>query len=151
MPSLIHPQPRNTIRMNIFKYPRTRSAFGLMAALAISLSAHAQTATWNNGAADNNWNTAGNWDIGTPAEGTNAVISGGFTVNYSAPMVAGSFNGFTTTSPINVSAAGFVSSGSGIVSGTAAKFNVNGGGVVAVTNGSLTFTARSAGSHGPKQ
>ena len=132
--------------MNIFKYPRTRSAFGLMAALAISLSAHAQTATWNNGAADNNWNTAGNWDIGTPAEGTNAVISGGFTVNYSAPMVAGSFNGFTTTSPINVSAAGFVSSGSGIVSGTAAKFNVNGGGVVAVTNGSLTFTARSAGS-----
>ena len=55
---------------------------------ALTASGWAQTASWNGGGGDGDWNTALNWDIGVPAEGTNAVIGVGNTVNYTLPMAA---------------------------------------------------------------
>src|SRR6185436_19149796 len=72
----------------------------------------AQTATWTAGAGDSDWNNALNWDIGVPAEGTNAIIASG-TVNYNAPMTATSF-GFLSGAPVlNINASGFVSAAAG--------------------------------------
>src|ERR1041385_2438380 len=72
-----------TKSMNDMTRKLIRIAALLAMTLALGSSSFAQpNATWNNGAADNNWNTAGNWDIGVPAEGTNAIINVGNTVNY---------------------------------------------------------------------
>ena len=68
-------------------------------------NASAQTATWT-GAVDTDWNNNGNWDIGVPAEGTNAII-GNFTVNYNSPMVATGFAGLTNSGVLNINAGGF--------------------------------------------
>jgi len=113
----------------------------LAAGLLTSLTLQAQTATWL--AVDSDWNNGANWDTGVPAEGTNAVIGAGFTVNYSTPMVAGAFGTLTTSSPLNVSAGGFTVGGSGngaatFTTSAAALLSVNSGGVFNVTNGGLT-------------
>jgi autotransporter-associated beta strand protein len=135
-----------TYRMKTFKH------LVILASLAtLAAQAPAQTATWNNQAADNNWNTAGNWDLGVPAEGTNALVNTGGTVNYNNPMAATSFGALTNLgSTINVNAAGFVIGGSGNqaafnASSTATKFYVNSGGVVSIPAGGMTFTTNGAG------
>src|SRR6266536_2091540 len=86
-------------------------AFVAVATL-LTPSLHAQTATWNGFAGDGDWNNALNWDIGVPAEGTNAMIFGGNIVNYNTPMAAGSFGGaapgLSVIGILNVNAGGFV-------------------------------------------
>src|SRR5262245_25780214 len=69
-------------------------------------TAPAQTANWL-GSVDTDWNTAGNWDIGVPAEGTNAVIAPGAIVNYTTPMTATSFASVTNSGTLTINAAGF--------------------------------------------
>ena len=111
--------------------------------------ASAQTATWNGVAGDGLWNTAGNWDIGVPAEGTNAVIGSGVTANYTTPMVATSFNTLTNNGGIvNVNTNGFVLTGGGsaaIFNTTSSSFRIGAGGVVSNAAGGMTFTTNSFG------
>jgi autotransporter-associated beta strand protein len=113
--------------------------------IALSASALAQTtATWNNLGGDNDWNNSANWDIGVPAEGTNAVIPVANTVNYNAPMAATSFNLLGSLGVLNVSAGGFVvgATGDGAIGlyGSAAKLFINSGGAVTLPNGGLTLS-----------
>ena len=112
---------------------------------ALTASGWAQTASWNGGGGDGDWNTALNWDIGVPAEGTNAVIGVGNTVNYTLPMAATGFGALTDSGVLNVSAAGFNATASSAISGGAARFYVNSGGAAAVTTGNLTFTTGAGG------
>src|SRR4051812_28463605 len=116
-------------------------------ALGLNSTSHAQTATWTGGAADGLWNTALNWDIGVPAEGTNAVIGAGNIVDYSVPMAAGSFGSLTLNGVVNLNANGFVSGAAGAISlaGSAARLFVNNGGVLSATNGGLTFGTAAGG------
>lgn len=123
----------------------TRLAF-LLATTLITGQLHAQLATWNNGGADNDWNNPLNWDIGVPAEGTNATIGAGFTVNYNAPMVATAIGSLTASSPLNVNATGLnvLASGNGattINGSSAALLSVNNGGSLSVPNGGVTITS----------
>jgi autotransporter-associated beta strand protein len=108
----------------------------------------AQTANWIGNAGDGDWNNSLNWDIGVPAEGTNAAIGSGIVVNYNAPMAAGSFGGVApglslSTAILNVNASGFVIGASGTgaatVSGSGSRLNVNAGGIMSITNGGLTL------------
>lgn len=98
-------------------------------------------ATWGGGAGDGDWNNAANWDIGVPAEGTNALIATGNTVNYNAAMAAPSFGLLQCGGVLNINAAGFVSAAIGDgalgigVAGTRAFVNLNSGGAVAVSGG----------------
>ena len=104
-------------------------------------SARAQTANWGGGGGDGLWNTAANWDIGVPAEGTNAVIGAGTAVAYSIPMVATSFAGLDNSSPLTVSAAGFnISSGAAAAytGRTSSLLRISAGGVVTITNSGAT-------------
>src|SRR5438045_2769900 len=118
--------------------PKSHLTIGILsAALTVTPSLHAQTtAVWGGLGGDGSWNTAANWDIGVPADGTNAFIGSGNVVSYSSPMVATSFLGLTNIgSTININAAGFVVAGSGnqaVFSGssTATKLFVNSGGVL---------------------
>ncbi|HSU55970.1 MAG TPA: autotransporter-associated beta strand repeat-containing protein [Candidatus Dormibacteraeota bacterium] len=102
------------------------------------------TATWNGAGGDGLWNTALNWDIGVPAEGTNAVIAAGNTVTYSSPMAATSFGSLSGGAVLNINAAGFVSAATGDgaigLTGTAAKLFINSGGVVTTLAGGLTLS-----------
>jgi autotransporter-associated beta strand protein len=77
--------------------------------LALCVPVRAQTATANwAGSVNNDWNTAGNWDIlGVPGVSTNAVVGIGTTVNYDAPMTATNFAGVNNTGMLTVNAAGF--------------------------------------------
>jgi autotransporter-associated beta strand protein len=93
--------------MQIIKPFKTISLSVALLAAALATASAQTTATWNNGAADNNWNTAGNWDIGVPAEGTNAVIGAGFIVSNSTPMIATSFATLNLAGNLTVDAAGF--------------------------------------------
>lgn len=125
--------------------------FAVLLALTATLchqTIRAQTANWIGNAGDGDWNNALNWDIGVPAEGTNAAIGSGIVVNYNAPMAAGSFGGVApglslTTAILNVNASGFVISASGTgaatVSGSGSRLNVNAGGIMSLTNGGLTL------------
>ncbi|HVM49818.1 MAG TPA: autotransporter-associated beta strand repeat-containing protein [Candidatus Acidoferrum sp.] len=125
--------------------PFTAALLLTIALLALCAPSRAQTANWNNGAGDNDWNNSTNWDIGVPAEGTNAVIGSGSTVNYNLPMTATAFGALTDSGVLNINATGFVSAASGTISGSSARFNVNSGGAAAVTTGNLTFTAAAGG------
>ena len=100
---------------------------------ALTTPGWAQTATWNGFGGDNDWNNSTNWDIGVPAEGTNAVIVVANAVNYNAPMTATSFGALTDNGVLNISAAGFNATASSTVSGATARFYVNSGGAAAVT------------------
>src|ERR1044071_7496440 len=74
------------------------------------IASQAQTiATWTGTGGDGLWNTAANWDIGVPAEGTNALIGNGNTVNYSSPMSATKIAGVivTNASTLNINSSGF--------------------------------------------
>ena len=109
----------------------------------------AQNATWSGSAGDNDWNNALNWDIGVPAEGTNAVIAAGQTVNYNAPMVATAIGSLMANSPLNVNAAGFVVGASGNAAAvfggsTSALLSINDGGVLSVPNGGLVASTNGA-------
>src|SRR5262249_7524690 len=124
------------------------TVFVVAAVLDYTPLLHAQTANWTGVAADGNWNNAANWDIGVPAEGTNAVLGVGIVANYDAPMVAGSFGGVApglslTTAILNVNASGFVIGASGTgaatITGSGSRLNVNAGGVLSLTNGGLTL------------
>lgn len=104
--------------------------------------AHAQfTATWY-GIVDSNWNHPDNWDFGVPAEGTNAMLITGTTVDYFTPMAASSFAGLslqTAGTTLNVDAAGFtvdVGGGTGVpmVLGTGTALNLGANGVLAMLN-----------------
>ena len=109
--------------MNIFKYPRTRSVFGLMASIGLTLTAQAQTSYFTN-TAGGDWNVAANWDRDftgenvIPAEGTNANITSISTavVNYTAPMAATSFGSLTVDggATLNINAAGFTQNLGGV-------------------------------------
>src|SRR5438477_4714545 len=107
----------------------------------------AQTTTWLGNAGDGDWNNPVNWDIGVPAEGTNAFIGGGNIANYNAPMVAGSFGGaapgLSVIGILNVNASGFVIGSSEtnavIVAGAGCRLNVGAGGIMSITNGGLTI------------
>jgi autotransporter-associated beta strand protein len=133
---------------------RFAAVFTIALVLGYGGSLHAQTANWTGVAADGDWNNALNWDIGVPAEGTNAVITGGTAtiVNYNAPMLAGSFGGvvpgLTLGGILNVNAGGFIigppGTGAATVSGTGSRLNVNSGGVMSITNGGLTLGVAAA-------
>jgi fibronectin-binding autotransporter adhesin len=118
-----------------------------IALLAASLanSPAQTTATWTGSGGDGLWNTGANWDIGVPAEGTNALIGNGNTVNYNSPMVATSIGSLfmTNVSSLNINASGFITqSGNsavpgitvGAVTAVGGTLNINSGGTVTVTN-----------------
>ena len=118
-------------------------------ALALSLPvAHSQTAFWTGGGLDTDWNNGLNWDIGVPAEGTNAVIGAGITVDYNAPMAATSFAGVNNAGILNINAAGFNMDAAGLAAYTTAALGylrVNAGGVVVATNSAaIAFPTDSA-------
>jgi hypothetical protein len=79
-----------------------------LAALCLTPPARAQTATWNGAGGDGEWNTALNWDIGVPAEGTNAVIGSGNIVNYNLPMAATSLGTLNLSGSLSVNTNQFV-------------------------------------------
>jgi fibronectin-binding autotransporter adhesin len=110
----------------------------LAAAIAATVgSTHAQTANWTGGGSDTDWNNGLNWDIGTPAEGTNAIISAGLIVDYNAPMAATSFAGVNSGGALNINAAGFNIDAAGLAAYTgnaASLWKINSGGVVVATN-----------------
>src|SRR2546429_9425361 len=117
--------------------------------LALGQSARAQTATWNGAGGDGEWNTALNWDIGVPAEGTNAVIGGGNIVNYNLPMAAGSFGTMTLSGSLSINTNRFtIDPGSTsvapltTVAGTI--LNVTSNGVATLQNAGTTTIAASA-------
>jgi autotransporter-associated beta strand protein len=117
----------------------------LVCLIAPSASALAQTtATWNNFGGDNDWNNSTNWDIGVPAEGTNALIGVGYTANYSAPMAATSFNLLGCAGVLNVNTNGFVvnAAGDGAIGfiGSPAKLFINSSGAVTLPNGGLSLS-----------
>src|SRR5438105_14022398 len=88
---------------SIFELTRKLSSFACMViVLALSHTAPAQTATWTGAGGDGEWNTALNWDIGVPAEGTNAVIGGANIVSYNLPMAAGSFGTMTLSGSLSI-------------------------------------------------
>lgn len=124
-----------------------KSLLTLVCLIALSASALAQTtANWTGGGGDTDWNNTNNWDIlAVPAEGTNVALGVGYTVDYNAPMAATGFGGLTSSSILNINAAGFNSSASGTVSGGSGRLYVNSGGAAAVTAGNLTFTTAGGG------
>jgi len=123
--------------------------------LAMSLtSSRAQiaNATWVGPASGSEWNTAADWDIGVPAEGTNALIGGGTNVSYNTPMVATSFGILTNNGVLNVNAAGFncfgivmpdPSGGDRLFLNSGANVTVNGS-VLMSTNSYAAMTAGSS-------
>jgi autotransporter-associated beta strand protein len=124
------------------------AVFTIAVVLGSGRSLDAQTANWTGTAGDGDWNNTLNWDIGVPAEGTNAAIGVGIVANYNSPMVAGSFGGVApglslSTAILNVNASGFVIGASGTgaatVSGSGSRLNVNAGGIMSITNGGLTL------------
>jgi len=96
-----------------------------------------QTASWTGAGFDTAWNNPANWDLGTPAEGTNAIIFGGAIVDYGAPMAATSFAGVNNGGTLNISAAGFNINAAGLSAysaGAPSLLQVNSGGVMVATN-----------------
>jgi len=117
--------------------------------LAMSLSVlHAQTANWNGLGSDTSWNNALNWDIGTPAEGTNANIGVGILVDYNTPMVAASFAGLNNGGTLSINAGGFNVDAATVIPYTGAAnslLRINSGGVVLITNsGAFTLQTTAA-------
>ncbi len=99
----------------------------------------AQTvSTWTGGGGDGRWNTAANWDQGAPpAEGTNALIIAGSTVNYPSPMTATSFAGLTNAGALTVNASGFNIEAGGLApyfGDFGGSLVINSGGVMLITN-----------------
>jgi hypothetical protein len=131
---------------NILNSRITRFAGSLMLLTALTTPGWAPAATWVGTAGDGDWNNSTNWDIGVPAEGTNAVIGLGYTVNYTNPMTATSFGALTDNGVLNISSNGFNATASSTVSGSTARLYINSGGAAAVTSGNLTFTAAASGS-----
>jgi autotransporter-associated beta strand protein len=138
--------------MNITNTPNLTRFASLLAILtALTTVSRAQTtANWTGTAGDNDWNNGLNWDVGSPPADptTNAVIGATFTVNYIAPMVAGSFGSLTLGSVLNINATNFVVGASGngaaTVSGSGTRLFVNNGGAVSLTNGGLTLDTSAA-------
>ena len=122
----------NPLKINL------RTLFSVLLLTVTSTLSHAQTVTWT-GASGGEWNTAGNWDLGIPGVGTNAVINNGTTANYNLPMTAASFGNLTNYGVVNVNAAGFNSGNIFLLRpGGGDKLFVNSGGAVNVT-GNLGF------------
>jgi autotransporter-associated beta strand protein len=122
---------------------------GLGAAILTLGLIHAQaqtTATWT-GATGGEWNTAGNWDIGVPGVGTNALINVARTINYNLPMTAESILGLTNLSgTLNVNTNGLMLTASGnaaVLFYNSARAFINAGGVMGVTNGGMILTTNS--------
>lgn len=133
------------LRMNV----SSRFLALVISMLAMSLAmSRAQTASWTGLGGDTSWNNALNWDIGTPAEGTNAIIGSGITVDYSAAMTATSFAGINNSGTLNISATGFNIDAAGLPAYTTAALGylrVNSGGVVVATNSAaIAFPTDSA-------
>ncbi|HEX3626707.1 MAG TPA: autotransporter-associated beta strand repeat-containing protein [Verrucomicrobiae bacterium] len=112
----------------------------------------AQNATWTGPASGGEWNTVANWDIGVPAEGTNALIGNGTNVSYNLPMTATTFGALTENGILNINAAGFNCTGIALATTNGAdKLFINNGAAVTVngnvtmsTNASVTMTAGSS-------
>jgi autotransporter-associated beta strand protein len=113
--------------------------------LALTSGSQAQVATWT-GVADTDWNNPNNWDLlAVPAEGTNAVLGAGVTVDYTAPMAATAFGTLTSSGVLNVSAAGFNSAGGTAgFTGSGALFQINSGGLASLTGGGLQCASSAA-------
>lgn len=123
--------------MNAMTHRINRIAAWLAMTLAAGQAGFAQIATWSGGGGDGLWNTPANWDIGVPAEGTNAVIVAGVTVLYNTPMAATSFAGLNNSASLDVSVAGFNIDGAtlaGYTGNASSLLRVNSGGVVVITN-----------------
>src|SRR5215813_9715080 len=111
-------QQTRSMKKPTFRTLSVVTLFAIAAMVNYMVPLYAQTANWTGVAADGNWNNTANWDIGVPAEGTNAVLGVGIVANYDAPMVAGSFGGVApglslTTAILNVNASVFVIGASG--------------------------------------
>ncbi|HEU6448626.1 MAG TPA: autotransporter-associated beta strand repeat-containing protein [Verrucomicrobiae bacterium] len=131
----------------------------LFAAVGLTTALGQTAATWTGTGGDGLWNNAANWDVGVPAEGTNAIIANGNTVNYNAVMSATEFAGVLVSggSTLNVNNSGFnMESGAAAnavtigVTGSSGFMNLNSGGAVTLsnsgpfyigTNGVLTINA----------
>src|SRR5262245_45605332 len=116
----------------------------LCAIISTVQTVRAQTATWNGGGGDGQWNTGLNWDLGEPPAGinTNAVIGAGNTVNYDQPMAALNFGALTLNGVLNINTNGFVAASNGVaisVPVNGARLFINNGGVVSVPNGGLNI------------
>ncbi len=111
---------------------------------AVGTASFGQTATWSGGGGDGLWNSPANWDIGVPAEGTNAVIGALSVVTYDSPMAATSFAGLNNSGSLDVSAAGFnidAAAQAAYTGNAASLLRVNASGVVVATNsGTISLT-----------
>jgi fibronectin-binding autotransporter adhesin len=135
------PTKEKSIRTLIMKilakcYPALACA--LFTTLGLATAQAQITANWTGGAGTTDWNTGLNWDVGVvPAEGTNAVIGGGSTVDYSTPMTATSFAGLNNGGILNIGASGFNIDAGGLAAYTTASggvLRINTGGIMTVTN-----------------
>lgn len=117
--------------------------FTLVCLAALPASLRAQDASWIGFGGDGDWNNALNWDLGVPAEGTNAIIGAGNVVNYTAPMAASSFGALTLNGVLNLSAGGFVVDAAGntaaTVSGSGAALFLTSGAAMSIPNGGLSL------------
>ena len=133
------PTRENRIRIPIMKTLLKHSgalACAILTTLGLATAQAQTTANWTGAASTTDWNTAGNWDVGVPAEGTNAVIGGG-TVDYTTPMAATSFATLNNSGILNIGATGFNIDAGGAVAYTTASggvLRVNTGGVMTVNN-----------------
>jgi len=137
--------------------------------LGVCQTSRAQTATWT-GASGGEWNTAGNWDIGVPGVGTNAVIPTAAAVNYNNPMTAASFRTLTLSNTLAINAAKFaideagasstaiavatnaaltIAANMGVtVTNAGGAINIPNGGTLTIGSGALFLVTNSTGSTG---
>jgi autotransporter-associated beta strand protein len=135
----VSPTNEKSTRMNMKNPIRHTSAWlcALLTTLGLATAQAQMTANWTAGAGTTDWNTALNWDIGVPAEGTNASVPAGNIVDYTAPMTATSFAGLNNSGTVNVGAAGFNIDAAGLAAYTAnsgSMLQINAGGVMTATN-----------------
>ena len=134
------PKTLNTI-MNTLIKSRSAWLFAVLMTLGLATTRAQTTATWIGPASGGEWNTAANWDSGSPPldSTTNAFIGRTTNVSYNFPMAAVSFGTLTDQGILSINTNGF-NSGSVVLNaaGGGAQLNVSSNGVMNIT-GALGF------------
>jgi len=79
----------------------------LLALVPFAGQAQNSYATWIGPTSGGEWNTVADWDLGVPADGTNAFINAGYSVNYNLPMATATFGILTNNGILNINTNGF--------------------------------------------
>src|SRR5579863_7062492 len=106
----------------------------LFAAFVSAFNLFAQQDNWTGPTSGAEWNTAADWSLLLPpADGTNALIPGGTTVNYNVPMAADAFGVLLDNGIMDINTNGFNPTGITLLTnGGGNRFIVNSGGAVNV-------------------